>query len=273
MTLTLSQGPLAQTPAPGNYRIDGPEHRLFFDDFPRRMRAMYGGQTVLDSRRGKLVHETGMLPQLYVPEADVRADLLVPSEHTTHCPFKGDATYWSVRVEGHTADDAVWAYRAPHEDAAWLRGYVAVYWAAMDEWWDEDEPAIGHVRDPYHRVDVRRTSSRVRVLAGDYVVADTDKALLMSETGLPNRYYLPADAVDGDLLRPSQTTTVCPYKGTATYWSLRLPDRRLTDAVWSYVDPFEDAARIRRLLCLVHDELTLEVDGEPTQQPGAEDPP
>lgn len=267
MTLTLSHGPLSGHPAPGNYEISGPAHRLFFEEFPRRVRAILGGQTVLDSRAGMLLHETGLLPQLYVPETDLRTDVLIPTEHHTHCPFKGDASYWSVQVGDRTAQNAVWGYPQPLHTASWLDGYRALYWGSMDSWLDEDEPVTGHLCDPYHRIDVRHTSRHVRVLAGDAVLAETDSSQLLSETGLPNRYYLPRDAVRTDLLEPSTTSTVCPYKGTADYWTVHLPDGpRLDDAVWCYASPLDSAARVRDHLCLAHPELVVEVDGEPTNQ-------
>lgn len=70
----------------------------------------------------------------------------------------------------------------------------------MDAWYDEDEEIFGHLRDPYHRVDVRRTSQHVTVAAGDQVQAESTRAKVLSETGLPNRYYIPADDVHTDLL-------------------------------------------------------------------------
>ena len=103
----------------------------------------------------------------------------------------------------------------------------------MDEWYDEDERVEGHLRDPYHRVDVRRSSRPVRVLLRESgtVLAETSRPLLLSETGLPNRFYLPAEDVRQDLLEPSDTHTVCPYKGTASYWTVTADGRKLTDAV------------------------------------------
>ncbi|MGH2803228.1 MAG: DUF427 domain-containing protein, partial [Thermoleophilaceae bacterium] len=114
MTLTLSNGPLSgHPPDTTNYEVRGPEHRLLLQEFPRRVRAELAGETVLDTRRGKLLHETGHLPQLYIPDEDLRDDLLEPSDHRTHCPFKGDASYWSVRAGGRLAENAVWAYPEP----------------------------------------------------------------------------------------------------------------------------------------------------------------
>jgi uncharacterized protein (DUF427 family) len=264
MSLTFSSGPLSgQPPQTVNYRIEGPAHRLLMQDFPRRVRAVFGGQTVLDTTRGVLLHETGLLPQLYVPTDDIRADLLRPTEHHTFCPFKGTASYWTVAVADQVAENAIWAYPEPNPESQWLRGYAGFYWDAMDEWYDEDERLEGHLRDPYHRVDVRRSSRLVRVmLDGGTVLAETRRPLLLSETGLPNRFYIPQDDVRRDLLEPSDTHTVCPYKGTASYWSVRLGDRKLTDAAWSYPQARDDAAAARGYLCFGHDELTTEV-GEP----------
>jgi len=79
---------------------------------------------------------------------------------TTRCPFKGEASYWDVRADGRTAENAVWAYPDPLTPASWLRGYKAVSWDAMEAWYDEDEQVFGHLRDPFHRVDVRAASER-----------------------------------------------------------------------------------------------------------------
>jgi uncharacterized protein (DUF427 family) len=99
----------------------------------------------------------------------------------------------------------------------------------------------------------------VRVLLGDTVLAETSRPMLLSETGLPNRFYVPAADVRQDLLEASDTHTVCPYKGTASYWSVRAGDRKLTDAVWSYPQAQGDASGVSGYLCFRHDELVTEV--------------
>lgn len=259
MTLTLGHGPLSADP-PGsvNYAIDGPAHRLLFHPFPRRVRAVVAGEEVADTRAGGLLHETGLLPQLYVPVGDVRTDLLEPSEETTHCPFKGDARYWSIRVGDRRVANAAWAYPEPVPAAAWLRDHIALYWDAVDAWYDEDERVEGHLRDPYHRVDVRRTSRRLRLSFDGGLLAETDRPMLLTETGLPNRYYVPAEAVRGELLTASATRTVCPYKGTATYWSLADGERQIADVAWSYPEPLEEAAKVRGYLCFAHEAVRAE---------------
>jgi uncharacterized protein (DUF427 family) len=263
LSLTYSSGPLSgQPPSTVNYRIDGPAHKLLMHEFPRRLRATFGGQIVFDTTRAMLLHETGLLPQVYVPLDDIRADLITPTDHHTFCPFKGTASYWTVTVGDQVAQNAIWSYPEPNPEARWLKGYAGFYWDAMDEWLDEDERVEGHIRDPYHRVDVRRSSRKVRVLLGDTVLAETDRPLLLSETGLPNRFYIPAEDVRQDLLEASDTHTVCPYKGTASYWSVLADGRKLTDAVWSYPQAEGDSAPISGYQSFGNDDLTIEV-GQP----------
>ncbi len=175
------------------------------------MRAVFGGETVVDNHSVKLLHETGHLPVYYFPEEDLRGDLLEPTDHTTHCPFKGDASYRSVRVEDRIAEYAVWTYPEPLEDAPPILGYVALYHDAMDKWLEEDEEVFGHPHDPYHRVDVLESSRHVRVSLNGEVVAETERPKILFETGLPPRYYIPPEDVRTDLLVPSETKTVCPY--------------------------------------------------------------
>jgi uncharacterized protein (DUF427 family) len=270
MSLTFSAGPLSgHPPETVNYRIEGPAHKLLMHEFPRRIRAVFGGETVVDTTRAVLLHETGLPPQVYVPVEDIRADLIQPTEHHTYCPFKGTASYWTVTAaqqgqQSQRAENAIWSYPEPNAEASWLLGYAGFYWGAMDEWYDEDERVEGHLRDPYHRVDVRRSSRPVRVLLNgtDTVLAETTHPLLLSETGLPNRFYIPAGDVRQDLLEPSDTHTHCPYKGTASYWSVNAGDRKLTDAVWSYPQAEGDSAAVSGYLSFLHDDLTVEV-GEP----------
>jgi uncharacterized protein (DUF427 family) len=260
MSLTISTGPLAgHPPETVNYRIDAPPHKLLMQEFPRQVRARFGDEIVFDTTRAMLLHETGLLPQVYVPIDDIRSELLRPTDHHTYCPFKGTASYWSVAVADQVAENAVWAYPEPNQESSWLQGYAGFYWDAMDEWYDEDERVEGHLRDPYHRVDVRRSSRPVRVLLGETVLAHTRSPLLLSETGLPNRFYIPAEDVRQDLLEPSDTHTVCAYKGTASYWSVNAADAKLADAVWSYSQAEGDSAAISGYLSFLHDDLVIEV--------------
>ena len=136
MTLTIGTGPFGdQGDKTFNFEVRPPgDHVLFFEDSPRRVRVMFGGETVADSRRVKLMHEQGHLPVYYFPRSDVQMDLLEATDLTTHCPFKGDASYWSVRVGEHLAKNAVWGYPDPIDSAPPLADYLAFHWDKMDEW-------------------------------------------------------------------------------------------------------------------------------------------
>jgi uncharacterized protein (DUF427 family) len=136
MTLTIGTGPFGeQSTGTFNFEVNAPrDHTLYLEDSPRRVRVALGGETVADSRRAKLLHEAGLLPVYYFPEEDVRMDLLEESDHTTHCPFKGDASYWSVKVGDKIAENAAWAYPEPIDSAPPFSGLIAFYWRKMDAW-------------------------------------------------------------------------------------------------------------------------------------------
>jgi uncharacterized protein (DUF427 family) len=265
LSLTHANGPLSRDPSATNYTIDGPENRMLFQGFPRRVRALLGRQTVLDTRYGKLLHETGYLPQLYVPREDVRVEVLEATDYTTNCPFKGDASYWSVRAGDRLAENAIWAYEDPLEPVMWLRDHLAAYWDRMDVWLDEDEPVEGHLRDPYHRVDARLSSSTVRVTAAGEKLAETRRPVVLSETGQPNRFYLPRSDVDDAKLEPSATSSVCPYKGRASYWSIRVPGERLEDVALAYDAERGDAFKVAGHVCFLGRDVQVSVDGEPVE--------
>lgn len=96
-----------------------------------------------------------------------------------------------------------------------------------------------------HRITVEPSDRHVRVVHGGQVLAESDRAFVLRETGCPARYYLPPEDVRLDLLTPSDTRTHCPFKGDACYWSL--PDA--ADAVWAYPEPKADVAAIKGHLC------------------------
>jgi uncharacterized protein (DUF427 family) len=244
MSLTTGNGPLAATPGDSNYAIDSPAHRLFMLPVTRRIRAELGGETVLDTRDARLLYETGYRARLYVPIADFRPGVLLSSERTTFCPFKGAATYRSLRVGERLSEDAIWLYEEPNAETPWLQGYAGVYEERFDRWLDEDEVVLGHLPDPFHRVDIRRTSRTVRVTGSDgSVLAESSAPVLVSETGLADRFYLPR----ADVLVPleqSERTWTSPYKGHATYWSAP----GAADVAWSYETPTAESQALAGLV-------------------------
>jgi uncharacterized protein (DUF427 family) len=223
--------------------------------------------TIVDSKRVKLLFETGHLPVYYFPVDDVRMDLLEPTDRSTHCPYKGQASYWTVRAGGRMAENAVWGYQDPLPERTDIKGYVAFYWNKMDAWYEEDDEVFVHARDPYHRVDVLNSSRHVQVVIDGETVADTQRPRLLFETGLPTRYYIPKLDVRLDLLEPTDTTTRCPYKGVASYWSVRVGDQVVKDIVWGYPAPIPECSKIENLLCFFNEKVDIYVDGELMQRP------
>lgn len=266
MTLTLGSAPFGRSPGGTfNFRYEAPAHVLYFEDSPKRIRVELEGRAVADTRRAKLLHETGHLPVYYIPRDDVATDLLERSEHATHCPFKGDATHWSIRADGRLSENALWEYPQPLEGAPPLAGYMAFYWDRVDRWLEEDEEIHGHPRDPYTRIDVRESSRHVRVSLRGELLAETERPKLLFETSLPVRIYVPRPDVRTEFLERSPAASYCPYKGHASYWSAIVGDERSDDVAWSYGEPFPEAARVRDHLSFLHEDLEVLVDGEPLE--------
>jgi uncharacterized protein (DUF427 family) len=266
--LTNGTGPFGRSPA-GAFNREMPPRTglIYWEEFPRRIRARFAGETVVDSTHAKLLHESGLLPVLYFPEAELRTDLLAPSDLVTHCPWKGDARHHTLSVGAAVAESAAWSYPDPIEGAPPLAGHVAFYWDRLDEWLEEDEPLAVHVRDPYTRTDVLDSSRHVRVEIAGETVADTTRARVLFETGLPPRWYVPREDVRTDVLVPSDTRTGCAYKGHASYHSVRVDGVVEEDVAWHYPEPLRDAERIRDRLCFFNERVDLYVDGELQERP------
>jgi uncharacterized protein (DUF427 family) len=130
----------------------------------------------------------------------------------------------------------------------------------VDGWYEEDEQIFGHPKDPYHRIDILASSRHVRVRNGGVLLAESRRPMLLFETGLPVRYYLPAEDVRTDLLEHSDSHTRCPYKGVASYYSVQTRDELARDLGWYYPDPSPEAGRIAGLVCFYNERADLAVD-------------
>jgi uncharacterized protein (DUF427 family) len=261
MSLTRGSGPLGGRPASSNYTIQAPAHRILFEADPRRLRAFVGDTVVLDTTAAHLLHETGIRPVAYVPLADIDEALLQRSPTTSHCPFKGDASYWSLRVGDDVRADAVWAYEDPLPEAGWLRGFASLYVDRVDRWLVEDERVDGGwLRDPYHRVDVHVSSRPVTVTAGGEVIARSQRPTLVFETSMPVRAYVARGDVQAGHLRPSDKTTSDPYMGEAIWWHVHAGGETFRDAAHSYELPRAEAMKIAGLVCFSGEGMTTELD-------------
>jgi uncharacterized protein (DUF427 family) len=232
---------------------------------PRRVRAFFDNQLLADSERVLLVYENKRPPVYWFPISDVRIDLLTPKEHAPG--VTSGTVHWRSNTGGKLAENLAWSYAEPSADLAPLLDHIAFYWNAVDAWYEEDEEVFVHPRDPYSRVDTVHSSRPVRVEVDGQVVADTRRPVLLYETGLPTRYYIPKLDVRMDLLEATDTVTHCPYKGAASYWSLRVGDKVYKDFVWGYPRPIPEIPKIENLLCFYNEKVDLYVDGVKQERP------
>ena len=100
-----------------------------------------------------------------------------------------------------------------------------------------------------HQITITPSNQHIEVTLDGEKLASSDRALLLEETGAPDRYYLPKEDVRTDLLRPTSTKTTCPFKGEASYWSVEAGGRIHDDVVWSYETPIAESEQITGLLC------------------------
>jgi len=221
VSLTTGRGPLGADPA-GRFSAPVPAGIVYVEPFPRRVRGLRDGTAVVDSERVVLVHAPGQPPFYGFPEGDVGE---VAAQPLSEVP-----------------------------------GYVRVPWETLDAWYEEDEQVFGHPRNPYHRIDCLRAHRRLRVELGTTVLVDTTNTLVLHETTLAPRLYVDRRHVVQGVLTASTTTTYCPYKGTASYWSAIVDGDELTDVAWSYEDPYPESAPIRGLLSFYGTKLTVSTD-------------
>ena len=268
MGLMYGNGPLGRAPAGEfNFEPPPPGKALYLEPTPKRVRVEVGGEVIADSRRAMLLHESGHQPIYYFPPEDVFDEFLEPSDRHTHCPKKGDASYYTIRAGGEVVEAGAWYYPdtlpgAPDR----LRGAIAFYFDRMGRWLEEGEEIGVHPRDPYHRIDVLATDRAVRVSLDGELLAETNRALALFESNLPARWYVPREDV-AVALEPSDTVTRCPYKGTAGYYSVALADGK--DLVWYYDEPLPEVGRITGMLCFFNERVDLELDGELQERPAS----
>jgi uncharacterized protein (DUF427 family) len=257
-----------------------------YEPTAKRIRAMLGGATVLDSTRARLVWEPRrVVPSYAVPVEDVRAELVpagpaaaaVTDDTGFRMPDVSSRPVLdpSIPFAVHTAEGQVVDLLAGGQSRpgagfrvadADLAGYVVLDFSALDSWYEEDEPNVAHPRDPFHRIDVLPSSRHVRLELDGQLLAESSRPALLFETMLPTRYYLPREDIRAELV-PSSTRTYCAYKGQASYWSAAPGGRQLPDVAWTYPDPLHDAAQVRDLIAFFTERIDVVLDGERLERP------
>jgi uncharacterized protein (DUF427 family) len=250
---------------------------LRFHPTAKRIRAFVGGEPIIDSTRALIVWEPRrIVPSYAVPIADIAAPLApadvaaTAEEHAVQVgdlpPVLDPRTGFAFHTVGGRSFDiaapvGALANAAFVADDPDLDGYAIIDFDAFDEWREEDELLVAHARDPFGTVDTRRSSRRVVVEIAGHTVADSTRSVMLFETYLPTRYYLPREDVRMDLLEPTDTHTACAYKGIARYWSARVDDRVVRDVAWSYEQPHNFAAEVKGMIAFFNERVDITVDG------------
>jgi uncharacterized protein (DUF427 family) len=206
MSLVAGRGPLSTDPA-GRFSAPVPAGVVYVEPHPRRVQAFRDGRSVIDTERALMVHRQGS-PLSYAFPADEVGDL--PTEPEPEAP-----------------------------------GFVHVPWDAVDTWLEEGRRLVHYPPNPYHRVDCRPTTRRLRVAVDSTNLVDTDDTVILFETALEPRLYVAPAHVRTELLRRSEMSSYCNYKGFATYWSAVLDGRVIDDVAWSYEDPPPESLPIK----------------------------
>ncbi|HEV7583755.1 MAG TPA: DUF427 domain-containing protein [Mycobacterium sp.] len=221
MTLVAGRGPLSSDPA-GRLSPPLPADVVYIEPHPRRVQAFLDGHPVIDTEQVLMVHRQGR-PLSYLFRADEVGDL--PAEPEPEAP-----------------------------------GFVHVPWNAVDTWLEEGRKLVHYPPNPYHRVDCRPTMRHLRVSVAGTTLVDSRDTVILFETALQPRLYVDPTQVRTDLLRRSQTSSYCNYKGFATYWSVAIDDQIVDDIAWSYPDPPPESLPIKGFLSF--DDARVEVLAE-----------
>lgn len=221
MTLVAGRGPLSNDPA-GWFSPPVPDGVVFIEPHPRRVQAIKDDRVVIDTERALMVHRRGR-PLSYAFPADEVGGL--PTESEPEAP-----------------------------------GFVRVPWDAVDTWIEEGRELVHYPPNPYHRVDCRPTRRRLRVSVDGITLVDTDDTVILFETALDARLYVDPAYVRTDMLRRSETSSYCNYKGFATYWSVVHDGRHADEVAWSYEDPPPESLPIKGFLSF--DAARVDVDAE-----------
>src|SRR5262245_29323292 len=208
MGLSWQQGPLSSK-AIGRFLVAEPLPRklLYAEPLRRRMRVRFGGAWIADTEDVILLFEPGHYPMAYFLKSDLLADTLEPTDYTTEHHELGLTSWYRVRAGAQSAPRGAWEHVNLPDHASELRGRVAFAWPAMDAFYEEDERIVGHAADSYHRIDIRQTSRSIVVRNDDRIIADSNRPLVLYESGFAPRWYVPRADVNESALTPVKLQT------------------------------------------------------------------
>lgn len=228
----------------------------------KRIRCYFNNELIADSERTMLKRKFPMV--YFFPKEDVKVPLVEKGKTDSHNDDWGTSISHHVTVNGKIAENAAWTYEKPGNAAPEnIENYTAIKWDSMDRWLEEDEDVRVHPRDPYHRIDICNSSRHVRIDVDGHTVAETHSPVLLFETGLPIRFYIKKTDVDMNLLETTDLRTKCPYKGTASYFSVVSDGKKLENVVWTYPFPNEETQKIKDLVAFYTEKIEdVFVDGK-----------
>ena len=253
---------------------------LRYEPVARRIRCELDGVPILDTTDAMLVWEPRhVVPDYAIPEQDFRVPLtpydvaltdpealppvITPEQYSMHST---PGQRLSIVVGDREFTDV--AFRLDDPD---LDGRVTLKWLDVPfEWTEEDQRVVGHPHDPFSRIDILQASRHVVVSLDGVVLAESRRPTVLYETALPPRWYLPREDVRMDLLKPSDSRTVCAYKGFASYFSVVDGGEAGKDVAWSYLDPLHEAAPVKDLISFFSELTDHEVDGQRLRRPRTE---
>jgi uncharacterized protein (DUF427 family) len=221
VSLTSARGPLTADPI-GWFSPPVPFGVVYVEPHHRRVQGFVGDRAVIDTEHALLVHRAGRPLSFAFPAEEVGE---LPSEPEPAAP-----------------------------------GFVQVPWDAVDAWYEEGRKLVHYPPNPYHRVDCRKTTRRLRVEVAGTILVDTDDTIILFETAIAPVLYVARDHVRTDLLERTDTTSYCNYKGVATWWRAKIGDTVVEDIAWSYDDPRDESVAIRG--CLSFDPDRVDVVAE-----------
>jgi uncharacterized protein (DUF427 family) len=254
---------------------------LRYEPTAKRIRVFLGGEPVADTRDARLVWEPRrVVPTYAVPLASLSGQLVPAGAETgadedvgvrlpaiSSRPILDPTVPFDAHSCAGTAFDLIageetGAAAAFKPDDPDLADYVILEFNAF-EWREEDEPIVSHPHDPFSRIDVLRSSRHIRVESDGRLLAESTRPMLLFETLLPVRFYLPRDDVVARLDH-SDTVSYCAYKGRASYYSV--PDGP-KDVAWTYHEPLHDAEPVRDRICFFDERVDVIVDGDRRDRP------
>jgi uncharacterized protein (DUF427 family) len=241
---------------------------MIVEPFPQTARIEFGGETIAETKRGLLMLEKGVFPTIYFPLDDVSQKFLTKTDHSSVCPYKGDARYWTIKADGREAANAVWTYAEPLSERPEIKGYAAFDFNAVDGTFVNGNMVRGHVRDPHKIIAVDPLGKRLTATMAGKTIIDSTNVMVLHETGLQDRLYVPDSDIAMEFMVPSPRQSVCTYKGDAIYHNLKIGDELSENTAWCYPDVWTDfSAEVAKIKGHHAFYLTrfdsVEIDGEP----------